>query len=484
MLDVRTVLFLLGILLSLIAALMLAPLSLDYFFYEGHHWQEFAVSSFICGLAGTLLFVSNQPHHAIALGVREAFLFTTTLWIVGSLVSSLPFYFSSLHIVFTDALFEATSALTTTGATILIGLDSMPKSILLWRAMLQWLGGIGIIVMAMIIFPILRIGGMHLFRSEFSDRSEKILPRVSQIATGIFAVYSTLTLLCLFFLYMAGMDFFNAVCHSMATLSTGGLSTRDTSIQAFHSWQIELVLMVFMTLGGGTLILYVKAWQKDAQSLIRDPQYRVYLITLLLSGTLLSLWHFSMNNVTFLVALRQGFFSVISITTTTGFFIADYTVWGSFPGMLMVILGMIGGCTGSTSGGIKIFRVQIFFSFALSHLRQLRRVHGVYIPTFKGQKLSENISLSIFIFMTLYIMCTFILALILSFFDLDFTTAFTGAVGAMSNLGVGVGKVIGPSGSFSSLTMGPKLGLMIGMLLGRLELLTILVLFLPSFWKN
>ena len=426
--------------------------------------------------------MSNQPDHGIELGVREAFLLTAMLWGVSSLVAALPFYFSPLEINFVDALFESTSALTTTGATILLGLDGMPKSILLWRAMLQWFGGIGIIVMAMIIFPILRIGGMQLFRSEFSDRSEKILPRVSQIATSIFSVYSILTVLCLFFLYMAGMEIFDAVCTAMATLSTGGLTVHDNGIQVFHNWQIEIVLMVFMILGGGTLILYVKVWQKDVKSLVQDPQYRLYLLLILSASLILTLWYVSTNNVTLITALRYSFFSVISVITTTGFFITDYTTWGSFPGMMMLILGMIGGCTGSTSGGIKIFRIHVFFSFAFSQLRQLRRVHGVYIPTFNGQKISDSIALSVFIFIMLYIFCVLTLSLVLTLFDLDFTTAFSGALSAISNLGVGLGKIIGPSGSFSPLGTGPKLSLMVGMILGRLELLTILVLFLPSFW--
>jgi trk system potassium uptake protein TrkH len=239
-----------------------------------------------------------------------------------------------------------------------------------------------------------------------------------------------------------------------------------------------------MILGGGTLILYVKVWQKDVRGLFRDPQYRFYLLTILGAGTLLSLWYMSTNNVSVVTSVRYSFFSVVSVLTTTGFSVSDYTLWGTFPGMLMVILGLMGGCTGSTSGGIKIFRIQVFLSFAFAHLKQLRRVHGVYIPVYKGQKLHEGIALSVFVFIALYIVCTLFLAVALSCFDLNFTTAFTGAVGAISNLGVGVGKIVGPSGSFASIAPGAKLCLMFGMLLGRLELLTVLVLFLPSFWRN
>jgi len=483
MLDLRSVLFLLGVLLSLLAAAMLIPMGIEIGFYSTDYWQSFAISSFVCGFAGTLLSVSNQPDTRMELGVREAFLLTTLLWFASCLVAALPLYFGPARITFVDALFEATSALTTTGATVLTDLDTMPKSILLWRALLQWLGGIGIIVMAMIIFPILRIGGMQLFRSEFSDRSEKILPRVSQIASGIVGVYTGLTFLCLLCLSFVGMEVFDALCHAMSALSTGGLSTRDASIQAFGSWQIEFILMIFMILGGGTLVLYVRIFQGNPSSVLKDPQYKAYLLTLLGAGGVLSLWYILTSDANLLSAIRFSFFSVISVMTTTGFYAVDYTLWGSFAGTFMVLLSFIGGCTGSTSGGIKIFRLQVLFSYALSHLRQLRRVHGVYIPTFKGQKISESIALSVFVFITLYLLCVLVLALLLSFYDLSFTTAFTGAVAAIGNTGAGLGK-IGPSGTFAQLPEGAKFLLMFGMLLGRLELLTILVLFLPSFWRD
>ena len=483
MIDLRNVLFLLGVLLSLLAAAMLIPMGVEILFYGTEHWQSFAASSFVCGFVGTLLSVSNQTDSKMELGVREAFLLTALLWIVSCFVAALPLYFSQIKIPFTDALFESTSALTTTGATILSDLEAAPKAILLWRAILQWLGGIGIIVMAMIIFPILRIGGMQLFRSEFSDRSEKILPRVSQIASGIVGVYTGLTLLCLIFLYIAGMDLMDALCHAMGTLSTGGLSTRDASIQSFDSWQIEFIIMVFMVLGGGTLVLYVKMWQGDFSNLIKDPQYRVYLITLFVASSVLAAWHIITADANPVDSIRYSFFSVISIMTTTGYFAADYSIWGSFAGMLMLVLSMVGGCTGSTSGGIKIFRFQVLFSYAFVHLKQLRRVHGVYIPMFKGQKISETIALSVFVFVTLYVVCLMMLSLLLSFFDLSFTTAFTAAVATMGNVGVGLGK-IGPAGTFAQLPEGAKLLLMFGMILGRLELLTILVLFLPNFWRD
>lgn len=484
MLDLRTVLFLLGVLLSLLAASMLIPLSVEVLIYETDHWKSFATSSFMCGFAGALLATSNQPSEKIELGVREAFLLTTLLWVASCVVASLPFYFSAFHLSYINALFEATSALTTTGATILTNLDHMPKAILLWRALLQWIGGIGIIVTAMIIFPILRIGGMQLFRSEFSDKSEKILPRVSQIASSIVGIYLGLTIVCAIFLYLAGMDKFDAISHAMSTLSTGGMSTHDNSISAFRSGYVECILMLFMILGGGTLILYIRIWQKGLVSIFKDPQFSTYLILLGVVSLFVSLW--CLNNLygAPLELIRHASFTTISIITTSGYIVSDYTLWGHFAATLFLILSLVGGCTGSTSGGIKIFRLQVVFSVIFSHLKQLRRIYGVYIPSYRGEKLSDQVISSVFIFITLYILSVLFLAIALSFFEVDFVTAFTGAISTISNIGIGLGKIIGPSGSYAPMEAFPKLLLMGGMILGRLELLTALVLLLPSFWRD
>lgn len=516
MLDVRTVLFLLGTMLCLVAGLMLIPAGVDVWFDDGQQWPSFVVAALCISFVGGLLTLSNQtglffhkksffsrkyhPHQygqkavsaavraaitpSIELSIREAFLFTSLAWVISALACSLPFIISNQSISFVDSVFEATSALTTTGATVFMGIEAMPISFLLWRAMLQWFGGIGIVVMAMIIFPILRIGGMQLFRSEFSDKSEKILPRVSQIAVGIVSVYATLTLLCMVCLYAAGMSPFESLCHAMATLSTGGLGTKDSSIQSFDSVMIEIILICFMILGGGTMMLYVKVWHKDIKSLLRDAQYRAYLLYMFWAGCALTLWCYFTGQTELLTCIRHSFFSVVSVMTTTGFLVTDYTTWGSFPPLLMVILGLVGGCTGSTSGGMKVFRIQVFFAFVKCHLKQLRRVHGVYVPMFKDQKIHENIAMSVFVFLGLYIICVLFLACILSLFEGSFTTSLTGAVAAMSNLGVGAGQLIHPYGSFSSMATGGKIALMVGMLLGRLELLTVLVLLMPSFWRR
>lgn len=484
MIAFRAVFFLIGILLSIIATAMLVPLSVELFVYRTGGWREFAISAFITGLVGTLLVLSNRSGGKTELRVREAFILTTISWVSSSLFAALPFFWSSLSLNFVDSWFESVSSLTTTGSTVLAHLDKVPRGILLWRALLQWLGGTGIIVMAMSIFPILRIGGMQLFRNEFSDRSEKILPRVSQIAAAILSIYFVFTVTCAVLLHLAGMQWFDAICHAMATVSTGGLSTKDLSIATFHSFYIELIIMVFMAIGGTTFILFVKLWHHNYKAVWQDSQLRAYLSIICIASLSCSVWLMLSKNMDFLGSLRYSSFAVVSVITSTGYITEDYNLWGSFPLVLFFLLSLIGGCTGSTTGGIKIFRFQVLFAVALSHMRQLRRPHGIYLPTYQSQKISENISTSVFTFITLYAFCLIILAGGLSAFGLDFITCLSGAASALGNLGTGLGSLIGPTETFANLGMGPKCVLMFGMILGRLELLAILLLFMPSFWKD
>ncbi len=484
MIDFRSVFFLTGVLLSGLAVIMFIPFFVELAFYSTDTWTSFLVSIFICGFFGSVLALSSRPQGKIVLEMREAFLMTALSWVVLSLFAGLPFYNSNLKFGFINAWFESVSSLTTTGATIIKDLDKIPRSLLLWRALLQWLGGTGIVVMAMTIFPTLRIGGMQLFRSEFSDRSEKILPRVSQIVSGILIVYTLLTAVCGVLLYWAGMPVFDAVCHAMATVSTGGLSTQNASIGFYDNPIIEMIIMVFMVMGGTTLILYVRLWNGDTKALRHDSQLRVYLGILLVASGIVTLYHWLGGRVDFLSSLRHGFFSTISIATTTGFVTEDYGRWGTFYPVFFFMLGLIGGCTGSTTGGIKIFRFQVLFALTRSHLLQLRRPHGVYVPLYQDYKISDAIAFSVFTFITLYCFCLVIVALALSSFGLDFITSLSGAAACISNVGPGLGEIIGPHTSFYKLADGPKILMMAGMILGRLELLTILVLFVPSFWRD
>ncbi len=484
MIAFRLIFFSIGILLSIGAVAMLIPLSLELFLYRTNGWHGFAISAFVTGLVGTLLVLSNRSEEKKKLGVREAFLLTAGSWVATSFFAGLPFFWSSLSLGFLNSWFESVSALTTTGSTVLGHLDNVSKGILLWRSLLQWLGGTGIIVMAMTILPVLRIGGMQLFRNEFSDRSEKILPRVSQIASAILSIYFVFTLTCAILLHLAGMKWFDAICHAMGTVSTGGLSTKDLSIGAFRSFPIELILMIFMIIGGTTFILFIKLWHHNFKDVWRDSQLRVYLSIIGIASLLGAFWLTLYKDMDFLNSLRHSSFAVISVITSTGYATEDYITWGPFPLVLFFLLSIIGGCTGSTSGGIKVFRFQVLVAVALSHMRQLRRPHGIYVPSYQSQKISENVATSVLTFITLYAFCLIVLTGGLSICGLDFIASLSGAASSLGNLGPGLTSLIGPHSSFADLESGTKCILMFGMILGRLELLAILVLFMPSFWKD
>ncbi|MCX7338008.1 MAG: TrkH family potassium uptake protein [Alphaproteobacteria bacterium] len=484
MIDLRSVFYLTGIVLCCLAIAMSVPLLVEALVYKTLEWKAFGVSMVICGFFGSSLALSNPPHGKTVLGMREAFLVTSVIWIILSIFAGLPFYYSEFHFTFINACFEAVSALTTTGSTIMDGIDDAPKGILLWRALLQCIGGTGIILMAMTIFPILRIGGMQLFRSEFSDRSEKILPRVSQIAAAILGTYLFFIFACMILLYWAGMPFFDATCSAMATVSTGGLTTKDCSIGFYNDPLIESIIAVFMIIGGSTLILFVLLWKGERKAIFEDSQLRAYLMLLVIASLIVTLWQWGMNQQSFLHSLRLSTFSVISVVTTTGLVTSDYGSWGNFPIIIFFLLSFIGGCTGSTTGGIKIFRFQVLFALTRTHLMQLRKPHGMYVPTYQGQKISSSAALSVFTFLTLYFLCMAALACALSIAGLDFIASLSGAAASLGNVGPGLGPLIGPHTSFAQLPDAAKILMMAGMILGRLELLTVLVLFMPSFWQD
>lgn len=480
----KPIFYLLGNLLSLFALAMLVPALWEVFFGQGQ-WFEFILSAALTGFLGAGLLLANKSSRQINLSVREAFLVTALSWLVLASVSAMPFKFSLLMLSNTDAFFESVSALTTTGSTILPHLNRVPSGILLWRALLQWLGGIGIVVMALIILPVLKIGGMQLFRAESSDRSEKILPRISQISSIIFSTYIILTIVFVVFLWIAGMTFFEALCHSLSAISTGGLSTADSSIAYFGNPFIEIILMVAMLIGGSTLILVVRALRSNEWGdLFSDRQFRTYIKIIFFTTMILTLWRFLVDQIDFWEALRHCLFTVISLVTTTGFVSQDYMIWGAFPIVLLFIVSFIGGCTGSTSGGLKIFRIQVLFSIAKSQIQQLRRPNGIFIPTYNQKPIAENVVLSVLTFFVLFGFSVIFISLLLGMCGFDLLSAISGAAACITNVGPGFSKTLGPSSSFATLSDNAKMVMTFAMILGRLEIMTIFILLMPSFWKS
>ncbi len=480
--DFRPVLYIVGILLTTLAVAMCAPMAASLL--TGHpDWLVFAGSGGLTVFIGVTLLLSTRSAEK-QLSIRHAFVLTTASWLILVVFAALPFAFAGLGLTFTDAFFEAMSGLTTTGSTVMSSLDQAPVGILLWRSILQWLGGIGIIVMSIAILPMLRIGGNQLFRMESSDRSQKVMPRVTQIASGVGLVYLALTMICAVALWAVGMSGFDAIAHAMTTVATGGFSTRDGSIGAFANPAAEIIIVLFMFLGALPFVLYVQALRGRPRSLIKDDQVRWFVIIAATFITVVTVAHYLRNDVGIGRALRESAFNTLSIMTGTGYSSTDYTAWGTFSIGIFFFIMFIGGCAGSTTCSIKVFRFHVLYETSKAQMKQLIRPHGVFIATFNGRPISEDVASSVMSFFFLFATIFAILAGLLHFLGLDFVTAVSGAATALCNVGPALGNLIGPTGNFASLPDSAKWVLSAGMLLGRLELFTVLVLFAPWFWRN
>jgi|TARA_B110000263_G_scaffold41927_1_gene33827 trk system potassium uptake protein TrkH len=480
-LNIRPILFILGLLLTTLALAMSLPALIDAL--TGHSdWQVFLASAGLTMFIGISLILTMRGSD-MSLGIREAFILTIGSWLGVTLFASLPFAFAELNLSFADAFFEAMSGITTTGATVIVNLDQAPPGILLWRALLQWLGGIGIIVTAVALLPMLKVGGMQLFRMESSDTTEKILPRTAQVSTAIGAIYFILTACCALAYWLAGMPGFDAVAHSMTTIATGGFSTSDNSIGVFKKPSIEWIAVIFMIIGSLPFVLYLQAVRGRPMSLFRDSQVRWFLCLALLLVVIVVLIVFTTQNFSTTQSLRISAFNTVSILTGTGYSTASFDSWGPLALTIFFIIMFIGGCAGSTTCGIKIFRIQVLYETAAAQIRRLVQPHGIFIPYYNRSPITDEVAMSVMSFFFFYVLVFIILALGLSALGLDFLTALSGAATAISNVGPGLGPVIGPDGNFTTLPDAAKWLLSAGMLLGRLELFTILVLFAPAFWK-
>tara|TARA_Y100000590_G_scaffold85605_1_gene95736 strand:- start:306 stop:1442 length:1137 start_codon:yes stop_codon:yes gene_type:complete len=377
------------------------------------------------------------------------------------------------------------SGITTTGSTIITNLDSTPKSILIWRAILQWLGGIGVIVMAITILPLLNVGGMSLFRMESSDTTEKILPRTREVTAIISIIYILLTFFCGIAYWSVGMNIFDSIAHSMTTIATGGFSTYSNSIGHFQNPKIEIVSVIFIIMGSIPFIAYLKFVKGDKKIFLKDNQIKGLFYILVISVLLMFLYLIISNKeYSFFENLRISTFNVVSILSGTGYVTSDFSMWGKFPLIFFLFLMFVGGCAGSTTCGIKIFRFQILKLFVLNQIKKLIYPNGIFPMKYNNKKISDPFIYSIITFIFLYFLIFFILAALISLDGLDFVTAISGSASAISNVGPGLGDVIGPNGNYSDLPSFSKLILSLGMLLGRLELFAVLVLFFPSFWKS
>ncbi|MBP2299827.1 TrkH family potassium uptake protein [Azospirillum picis] len=484
--NLRPILFIVAIVLLALAATMLIPAGVDYA-YGNPDSGIFLSSAAFTGVCGATLALATRCHLTGGLTLRQAFLLTPLTWTTTAAFAALPFqfgHFPELSLNYANAYFETMSGLTTTGSTVLVGLDLTTEGILLWRALLQWLGGIGIIGVAIAVLPALRVGGMQLFRTESSDRSEKVLPRAQQIAKAIVAVYIGLTAVCGLSYWAAGMTPFEAIVHALTSLSTGGFSTSDHSIGSFDNPALHWLVTLFMLLGSLPFVLYVRTLTGQRDALWRDNQVRSYLGFLAAVILPLSVWLAASNHFDYLDALRMAAFNVVSVVTTTGYAYTDYSQWGNLAVGVFFGLTFIGGCTGSTTGGIKIFRFEVLVIVLRTHFRHLIYPRGVFPRRYGARRIDDDVLGSVIVFFALFFTAYSLLTIALMALGLDFITSASAAVAALANVGPGLGDTIGPAGTYAAVPDSAKWLLSLAMLMGRLELFTVLVLFMPQFWRG
>ena len=479
--NYKTVFFTLGILLIILGIAMIVPMGFQLIYNEFD--STFVISGIITITFGILFFLSNIDHLK-SINTHQAFLLTALSWLSIAVFGSLPFFFSNLNLSITDSFFESMSGITTTGATILNNIENSPKGILIWRAMLQWLGGIGVILMAITLMPIMNIGGMQLLKISSYDTSEKILPKSKQISLRLILVYLFLTLSCAIFYKIFGMNFFDSITHSMTTIATGGFSNYDQSIGYFNNAYIEIVSVLFILLGSIPFILYIKFISDDKKIIFKDEQVKLFFKLSLVSILILFLYLIIFNKDLSQVHIRSVVFNVVSILTGTGYVTKEFDQWGNFPLIFFLILMFIGGCAGSTTCGIKIFRVHILYYFIRNQLLKIIYPRAIINLKYNNNKVEDKLIASIISFIYLYILIFFVLASLLTLTGLDFITSISGAASSLSNVGPGLGNEIGPNSNYSGIPDQSKWLLSVGMILGRLEIFAILIIFLPSFWRK
>lgn len=481
MLDLRPVGYVIGLLVALLGAVMVIPMLVDL--YEGRgEWHVFLESGILTVVIGGLIALTCQNGVREGLTIQQTFILTTGVWVALPIFGAIPFILGETELRVVDAFFEAMSGLTTTGSTVISGLDTLPKGLLLWRGILQWLGGVGIIVVAMVFLPELRVGGMQIFRSEAFDTMGKILPRATQIAGQISTIYLALTLVCMVTYLALGLNLFDAVVHALTTVSTGGFSNYDASFGTFSGIP-EYAASIFMIAAALPFVRYVQLVNGHARPLFRDSQVRAFVLTI---SVLVVVTTFVLTSIFphhWEQAFREALFNITSIISGTGYASVDYMQWGNFLIMMFFFIGLIGGCAGSTACSVKIFRYQILFSSIRAQIRLIRNPSGIFTPRFEGRPVGSDVLSSVISFFMFFVVSMGALSWGLAMTGLDMITAISGAATALANIGPGLGEIIGPAGNFATLNDPAKWMLTAAMLIGRLELMVVFALFTIHFWR-
>ncbi len=482
MLDLRPVGFVIGYLVMALGATMLLPLGAEIIM-GGRDAQTFVFSTIVTVMTGGLLVLACQSSNINRINIQQTFIVTTLSWLVLPFFGAIPFWIGSLNASFTASFFESMSGLTTTGSSNFTNLNDMSPGLLFWRSLLQWIGGVGIVVVAMVFLPTLRVGGMQIFRSEGFDTLGKILPRAAEIAKSISYIYLGITIACIFSYLLVGMTMFEALNHAFTTVSTGGFSTYDASFGTFSGLP-EYVASFFMILASLPFVRYVQLIAGTAKPLLRDSQIQTYLAAIMIFALVLVLYRLTFSGDGGEEAFREAVFNVTSIMSGTGYASVDYNHWGSFPIALFFIIGLIGGCSGSTACSVKIFRYQLLFASVRSQIKRIHSPSAVAAPRYGGKVVTEDVMSSVMSFFVMFMVTLVVVAVLLSLTGLDAITSISGAATAIANIGPGLGDEIGPAGTFAHLPDTAKWILSIAMLIGRLEIIAVYVLFTRSFWAD
>jgi trk system potassium uptake protein TrkH len=452
--------------------------------HDSSDFMFFLIPSVLGSICSLLMIVSNLNNQNAKIEIQESYIITLSVWLSTAVIGAIPFFFGSIHLSWIDSLFQSVSMITTTGANVIINVEGADQAIIMWCCIMQWLGGKGIIVMALILIPVDQVNYISLIQSETIDQVEKVTPRLMSTVLRIFYLYITLTAICAFCFFIEGMSPYDAICHSLTTLSTGGFSTWNQSIQYVSSPVIQLTFCVFMFLAGANFLILLLAKQEGLRFFFRDPQIRGYTKMLILTVSLVSVWRFFQGNEEFGSVLIQSLFNVISALSTTGFVTADYSNWGGLALMVFFFLPIIGGCTGSTAGGLKIYRLQMLLANVFAQLRKARWPRSIFTPRLYGRALDDSAMMTVTNFFFMYMLTIVVLCLLAGLTDLDFMTTISGVVATLTNLGPGLGEMIGPSSTYYSVPDAAKIIFILSMLLGRLELVVFFVVLVPRFWRK
>ena len=472
-----------GYFVSILGLTMLIPAAIDIY-YNSFYWSPFLTSAIISLFIGLSLYLGN--HLKIEkISIRQGYLLTCFSWFALSVLASFPFILCETTSSWADAFFEAVSGITTTGATIFTDIDNLPKSILMWRSLLNGLGGVGIVIFAVALLPFLGIGGMEIFQRESSDLNEKLMPKINYIAKRIIVIYVLLLALTFVGLIFSGMGKFDALNHALAAVSTGGFSTKTASVGYFDNLKAEIVLILGMVAGSLPLTWYLTIFKPQFKNSFRSAQVPFFLKTLVFYILFTTVWlSYTNPNYNFFQALRVSAFNVVSITTDCGFVSTDYMLWGAFTQTIFLIFALTGGCSGSTAGSVKSFRWQVIIAFLKKSIINLTEPSRIMPVKIKNLTVDNKIIYSVFVFVSFFALSITFLTVLIAITGIDLATAFSAAIGCITNAGPGVGNIIGPAGSYAPLSDFAKYVCSFGMLLGRLEVMTVLIIFTKNFWKK